>query len=70
MNDAIANQNYLNVAKLFGRGVIQKPFIPDIIRRVVRSRSIISCSTRCLGRAEPTRLQEEWSVTLARPSSP
>jgi two-component system response regulator (stage 0 sporulation protein F) len=34
---ATGDQNYLNVAKLFGaRRVIQKPFTPDDIRRAVR----------------------------------
>jgi CheY-like chemotaxis protein len=34
---ATGDQNYLNVAKLFGaRRVIQKPFTPDEIRRAVR----------------------------------
>ncbi|HWF62512.1 MAG TPA: response regulator [Nitrospira sp.] len=37
MTGATGDQNFLNVAKLFGaRRVIQKPFTPDIIRRVVR----------------------------------
>jgi two-component system, response regulator, stage 0 sporulation protein F len=34
---ATGDQNFLNVAKLFGaRQVIQKPFTPEVIRRVVR----------------------------------
>lgn len=37
MTAATRDQNLLNVARLFGaRRVIQKPFTPDIIRRVVR----------------------------------
>ena len=37
MTGAGGDQNFLNVAKLFGaRRVIQKPFTPDVIRRVVR----------------------------------
>jgi two-component system response regulator (stage 0 sporulation protein F) len=37
MTDATGDENFLNVAKLFGaRRVIQKPFAPDVIRRVVR----------------------------------
>jgi two-component system, response regulator, stage 0 sporulation protein F len=37
MTGAGGDQNFLNVAKLFGaRHVIQKPFTPDVIRRVVR----------------------------------
>lgn len=37
MTGATDDQNFLNVAKLFGaRRVIQKPFTPDAIRRVVR----------------------------------
>ncbi|MDF0677287.1 MAG: response regulator [Nitrospira sp.] len=37
MTGATDNQNFLNVAKLFGaRRVIQKPFTSDVIRRVVR----------------------------------
>ena len=36
MTGAAGDQNFLNVAKLFGaRCVIQKPFTPDVIRRVV-----------------------------------
>ncbi|OQW31505.1 MAG: histidine kinase [Nitrospira sp. SG-bin1] len=34
---ATGDQNFLNVAKLFGaRRVIPKPFTPDVIRRAVR----------------------------------
>jgi two-component system, response regulator, stage 0 sporulation protein F len=37
MTGATGNQNFLNIAKLFGaRRVIQKPFTPDLIRRIVR----------------------------------
>lgn len=37
MTGATGDQNFLNVAKLFGaRRVIQKPFTSDVIRRVVR----------------------------------
>jgi two-component system, response regulator, stage 0 sporulation protein F len=37
MTSATGEQNFLNIAKLFGaRRVIQKPFTPDLIRRVVR----------------------------------
>lgn len=37
MTGATGDQNFLNVAKLFGaRRVIQKPFTPQEIRRVVR----------------------------------
>lgn len=37
MTDATGDQNFLNVAKLFGaRRIIQKPFTSDVIRRVVR----------------------------------
>jgi two-component system response regulator (stage 0 sporulation protein F) len=37
MTGATGDRNFLNIAKLFGaRRVIQKPFTPDVIRRVVR----------------------------------
>ncbi|MFY4728086.1 response regulator [Nitrospira sp. BLG_2] len=37
MTGAVGDQNFLNVAKLFGaRRVIQKPFTSEVIRRVVR----------------------------------
>jgi two-component system response regulator (stage 0 sporulation protein F) len=47
MTGAIGDQNFLNVAKLFGaRRVIQKPFSPDVIRRSYGSRSTIRRSNR------------------------
>ena len=37
MSGAVGVQNFINVAKLFGaRRIIQKPFTPEVIRRIVR----------------------------------